>query len=64
MNWPIGSGKEFHGVVDRATEECLFFTKTSAGGAQKADIDRFPLQSPEAKEKIEHGPYAAALQKN
>jgi len=52
MNWPIGSGKAFHGVVDRRTNECVFFMRTSAGGAQKADILRIPLNSTEAKEKI------------
>src|SRR5476651_177729 len=36
MNWPIGSGKQFQGVVDRQAKECIFFTKLSAGGAHKA----------------------------
>lgn len=52
MNWPIGSGKDFQGVVDREKNECLFFTKTSHGGAQKADTARISLESEEAKEKI------------
>lgn len=52
MNWPIGSGKQFMGVVDREKGECLFFTKTSHGGAQKADIARVPLKSEEAKSRI------------
>jgi peptide chain release factor 3 len=52
MNWPIGTGKEFQGVVDRLAEECIFFTRTSVGGAQRAEILRLPLQSMEAKEKI------------
>jgi peptide chain release factor 3 len=52
MNWPIGKGKEFQGVVDRRTEECIFFTKVSHGGAQKAEITRYPLKSSEAKDKI------------
>lgn len=52
MNWPIGSGKEFQGVVDRITNECIFFTKISVGGAQKAGITRIPMDSPEAKDKI------------
>lgn len=52
LNWPIGSGKEFIGVFDRMTKECLFFTKTAAGGAQKALITRVPLHSAEAKEKL------------
>jgi peptide chain release factor 3 len=52
LNWPIGSGKEFIGVVDRSTQECLFFTKVSAGGAQKASITRLPLHNPEVKERL------------
>jgi len=52
MNWPIGTGKEFQGVVDRIGNECIFFTKTSFGGAQKAALTRLPLKSEEAKAKI------------
>jgi peptide chain release factor 3 len=52
MNWPIGTGKEFQGVVERTTQEALFFTKTSHGGAQKADILRLSLADPMTKEKI------------
>jgi peptide chain release factor 3 len=62
MNWPIGTGKAFEGVVDRATLECVFFTKTSAGGAQKADIVRFPLKSPKSQEKIGAENYNPLLQ--
>jgi peptide chain release factor 3 len=43
-NWPIGLGKEFRGIVDRQARECIFFTKTSIGGAQKAAMSRRPLQ--------------------
>lgn len=42
-NWPIGLGKEFRGVIDREARECVFFTKTSIGGAQKAAMTRAPL---------------------
>ena len=52
MNWPIGMGKQFQGVVDRETGECLFFSKTSTGGALKAEIAVEPLDSETAKEKI------------
>jgi len=52
LNWPIGTGKEFVGVVERPSNECLLFTKTSAGGAQKALITRYPLESDEVKEKL------------
>lgn len=52
LNWPIGTGKEFCGVFDRLTNECLFFSKTSVGGAQRADIERVALDSPEAAAKL------------
>lgn len=52
LNWPIGTGKDFVGVVDRLTQECLFFTKTAAGGSQKALISRFPLNHPEVIERL------------
>jgi len=48
MNWPIGSGREFIGVVDRGLAtgtppEVLLFRKTAAGGAAKAAVERIPL---------------------
>lgn len=52
MNWPIGTGKSFQGVFDREEKECIFFSKTSFVGAKKADLDRLPLDSKEAKEKM------------
>jgi peptide chain release factor 3 len=52
MNWPIGVGRDFQGVVDREKGECLFFTKTSLGGAQRADITRVPLKSDEIQKRI------------
>jgi peptide chain release factor 3 len=62
MNWPLGQGKEFQGVLDRTTQECLFFTKTSIGGAQKAAITHHPLNSQEAKEKIGAERYQELIQ--
>jgi peptide chain release factor 3 len=62
INWPIGTGKEFIGVVDRLSNMCLFFSKTSAGGATKAGIERFPLHSNEAKERIGMTLYTELLQ--
>ncbi|CAF24297.1 peptide chain release factor 3 [Candidatus Protochlamydia amoebophila] len=52
FNWPIGTGKEFCGVLNCATKECLFFTKIAAGGAQKAAITRIPLYNEETKERL------------
>lgn len=62
FNWPIGTGKEFIGVVDRKTLECLFFTKTAAGGAQKALITRVPLHSSEVKERLGPDRFESLLQ--
>lgn len=53
MNWPIGMDRNFKGVVDRADQTCLFFKKTSIGGAQKAEIARHLLNSLEARELID-----------
>lgn len=55
MNWPVGSGKDFQGVFDRTTKECLYFIKTSHGGAQKAEIVRTPLDREEIKKRIGEG---------
>lgn len=52
FNWPIGHGKEFCGVVELATKTCLFFTKVSAGGAQKAQVTRLSIDDPETKNRI------------
>ena len=51
-NWPIGSGKEFCGVYDRMSDECLLFTKTATGGAQPALIERTTLDNPKILERI------------
>lgn len=47
INWPIGTGREFCGVYDRPTQKALIFSRTSVGGAQKADVTRYSLDSPE-----------------
>lgn len=52
MNWPIGTGKDFNGVIERPQNECLFFSKTSTGGAQKALIERFSFFSDEVEKRI------------
>jgi peptide chain release factor 3 len=52
-NWPIGSGKEFQGVIDRQKNECVYFSKTSIGGAQKAEMERRPISDPKVIEELE-----------
>lgn len=36
VNWPIGSGKSFVGVIERETKKVSLFERSSAGGAAKA----------------------------
>jgi peptide chain release factor 3 len=52
INWPVGSGREFVGVVDRRTKELILFTKTSVGGAAKAAVERIPLSDPGIKTHV------------
>ncbi len=52
MNWPVGIGRDFQGVFDRSSQEWIFFTKTSHGGAQKAAEVRYPRDSQEVKDKL------------
>jgi peptide chain release factor 3 len=44
LNWPIGSGQTFVGVVDVNTKEVTVFKKTAAGGAQKAEARKLSLE--------------------
>ena len=43
MTWPLGSGKEFEGVVDFEKAEVLLFQRSSMGGAQKAQMSNIGL---------------------
>jgi len=43
MNWPVGESKNFKGVIDRVNHELLCFTKTAAGGAEKAAISKVSM---------------------
>ncbi len=52
MNWPIGSGRSFRGVVDRRANELQLFEKTAAGGALRADLARIPIESPRVDEEL------------
>lgn len=61
FNWPIGTGKAFQGVVDRATNHCLFFTRTSVGGAHQALISSFPLHGSEVEQRLGSSHYQELL---
>ncbi|WHZ29926.1 MAG: Peptide chain release factor 3 [Nitrospira sp.] len=43
INWPIGSGSDFVGIVSRADGLVQLFSKTMHGGATKVETDILPL---------------------
>lgn len=52
INWPIGSGRDFLGVVNRQTRQVLLYTKTAAGGAAKPDLTELSLDDPSLKSRM------------
>ena len=52
LNWPIGQGREFQGVIDRRSGEVLLFRKTSGAGALKAELTRLSFDDPELAERL------------
>mgnify|MGYP002630335169 CR=1 FL=1 len=52
FNWPVGSGRDFRGVVDRRANELQLFTKTAAAGAKKSKVERIPVESDEFEERL------------
>ena len=56
VNWPIGSGKEFKGVFDRASSSVVLFSDTLKG-TKEGKEEFIPLSDEEKlKEKIGEGP--------
>ena len=51
INWPIGSGKEFKGVYDRAKREVELFSDTKKGTAM-GEVKIVPIDAPETEELI------------
>lgn len=49
VNWPIGTGDEFQGVVDRRTRMVQLFERT-AGGRTKGRVTSLSVDDPEIKE--------------
>src|SRR5688572_5732211 len=52
INWPVGSGSDFAGVVERATRQMLLFSKTGVGGSTKAQVVQAPFDGPEAASRL------------
>ena len=44
MDWPIGSGREFVGVVDCQSKEVSLFKKSAAGGSERAEVTRMSME--------------------
>src|SRR6476620_5549807 len=45
VNWPIGSGSDFVGIVTREDSRVQLFSKTIRGGATKVETDTLPLDA-------------------
>ncbi len=62
VNWPIGSGSEFVGIVNRENSHVELFSRTAHGGATKVDVAAMALAnlaqsdrvSQEALEQVRH----------
>ena len=62
VNWPIGSGSDFTGIVTRADNRVGLFSKTAHGGATKVDVQTMALEdlaksgrvSPEVMAQVQH----------
>ncbi len=55
MDWPVGSGRDFVGVVDRTSRELVLFQKTGVAGSAKAAMTRVALDGPEAHTALPSG---------
>ena len=52
VNWPIGAGKRFKGVYDRATKMVSSFQAVSVGGAKSAAETDYSIDDPALKDHI------------
>ncbi|MFT5292572.1 MAG: peptide chain release factor 3 [Planctomycetota bacterium] len=52
FNWPVGSGRDFRGVIDRRANELQLFTKTAAAGAKMSTLERIPVESDVFEERL------------
>lgn len=52
INWPIGSGDEFVGIVNRADSLVELFQRTIRGGAAKVEVQTMPLAALAQSEQV------------
>ncbi len=60
VNWPIGSGEFFRGVIERATKEVVLFSRAERG-KQSSEI-RLKITDPELKNLVEEELLEKALE--
>jgi len=60
VNWPIGSGELFRGVVERATKEVVLFSRAERG-KQSSEV-RLRINDPELKNLVEEELLIKALE--
>jgi len=60
VNWPIGSGDRFRGVIDRRSREVVLFERAQRG-RQSAE-QRLPIASPELAKAVEPELLAQAIE--
>jgi len=60
VNWPIGSGDRFRGVIDRRSRQVILFTRTERG--RQATEKLLPVGSPELDDLVEADLLAHALE--
>ena len=49
VNWPIGTGKKFRGVIDLRTKEVVLFQSAADGGSHKIAFKRIPFAESKAE---------------
>jgi len=52
LNWPIGTDREFLGIVDRMTQHLHLYTKTASAGAAKPTVTQLTLDDPQTATRI------------
>ena len=54
VNWPIGSGSDFVGIVTRGDSHVELFSKTAHGGATKVDVETMMLDELKGSGRVSH----------
>ncbi|HNM14439.1 MAG TPA: peptide chain release factor 3 [bacterium] len=61
MNWPLGTGVDFRGVLDRQAKEVHLFERTT-GGAYRAPVSVFDVSDPLVKNMMSPNTYATVVE--